>query len=153
MEENALDVWLGLLACLDCMHYEWKNCPYAWKGVYTGKEKTPTIVLEAACDKNLKIWHFNFGTAGSCNDQKVLSNLSILYGILKGTSPEVNWKLSGHAFKWPYFLTDEIYPPWAGLYKQLQLHKLKSFHILQSAKKIDVKILRDALVFFCLALR
>ncbi|XP_047948874.1 uncharacterized protein LOC125194672 [Salvia hispanica] len=41
-----------MLGNIDCMHWEWKNCPIAWKGMYTTdfKGKNPTIILEAVAD-------------------------------------------------------------------------------------------------------
>jgi hypothetical protein len=29
--------WPGMLGSLDVMHWEWKNCPVAWHGQFTGK--------------------------------------------------------------------------------------------------------------------
>ncbi|KAH9606325.1 hypothetical protein KSS87_023132 [Heliosperma pusillum] len=37
----------GMLGSIDCMHWEWKNCPTALAGQYGGRSGKPTIVLEA----------------------------------------------------------------------------------------------------------
>lgn len=46
----------GMLGSIDCMHWEWKNCPVAWHGQYArGDHKTPTIMLEAVASQDLWI--------------------------------------------------------------------------------------------------
>jgi hypothetical protein len=42
---------------MDGIHWVWKNCPSGWAGQFQGKEKTPTMVLEAVDSKILGIWH------------------------------------------------------------------------------------------------
>jgi hypothetical protein len=42
----------GMVGSLDCSHTYWKNCPKAWQGSYKGKERMPSIVLEAISDYN-----------------------------------------------------------------------------------------------------
>ncbi|XP_033137028.1 uncharacterized protein LOC103841276 isoform X2 [Brassica rapa] len=51
----------GMIGSIDCMHWEWKNCPTAWKGQYTRGSGKPTIVLEAVASHDLWIWHAFFG--------------------------------------------------------------------------------------------
>ena len=70
----------GPLECwvLDCMHWEWKNCPKAWAGMYQGRYKKPTIVLEAVATQDLRIWHAFLGMPGSSNDINVLDRLLYL---------------------------------------------------------------------------
>ncbi|XP_010500080.1 PREDICTED: uncharacterized protein LOC104777507 isoform X1 [Camelina sativa] len=51
----------GMIDSIDCMHWEWKNCPTAWKGQYTRRSGKPTIVLEAVASQDLSIWHAFFG--------------------------------------------------------------------------------------------
>ena len=36
----------GMIGSIDCMHWEWKNCPTAWKGQYSRGSGKPTIVLD-----------------------------------------------------------------------------------------------------------
>jgi len=61
LEMNNKRGWPGMLGCIDCMHWRWKNCPTAWKGVYTGHVDGPTMILEAVASEDLWIWHSFFG--------------------------------------------------------------------------------------------
>ena len=45
----------GMFSSLDCMHWEWKNCPAAYHGMYTGHVHRPTIVLEVVASYDLWI--------------------------------------------------------------------------------------------------
>jgi Plant transposon protein len=62
----------GMFGSLDCSHTFWKNCPKAWKGSFQGKDKKPSIVLEAICDYHLFFWHASYGYAGTLNDKNIL---------------------------------------------------------------------------------
>uniref|UniRef100_A0A0D3DDG5 Uncharacterized protein n=1 Tax=Brassica oleracea var. oleracea TaxID=109376 RepID=A0A0D3DDG5_BRAOL len=44
-----------MIGSIDCMHWEWKNCPTAWKGQYTRGSGKLTIVLEAVASQDLWI--------------------------------------------------------------------------------------------------
>ena len=37
----------GMIGSIDCMHWEWKNCPTGWQGAYTRRKGRPIIILEA----------------------------------------------------------------------------------------------------------
>uniref|UniRef100_A0A0D3ATT2 DDE Tnp4 domain-containing protein n=1 Tax=Brassica oleracea var. oleracea TaxID=109376 RepID=A0A0D3ATT2_BRAOL len=45
----------GMIGSINCMHWEWKNCPTAWKGQYSLGSGKPTIVLEAVASYDLWI--------------------------------------------------------------------------------------------------
>lgn len=102
----------GMLGSLDCMHLVWKNCPMAWQGTHKGKEKKPTLVLEAACDYNLWIWHYFFGCPGAMNDINVLHQSPLYHAFINGSFDKLDqpFHIGGHLFKRLYYLVDGIYP-------------------------------------------
>ena len=57
----------GMLGSIDCMHWKWKNCPAAWKSMYTGHIHESTVILEVVASHDLWIWHAFFGLPGSHN--------------------------------------------------------------------------------------
>ncbi|XP_047942920.1 uncharacterized protein LOC125189720 [Salvia hispanica] len=56
----------GMLGSIVCMHWEWKNCPTAWRGQFTSgyKGTYPTMILEAIVDHRLWIWHAHLAWRG-----------------------------------------------------------------------------------------
>ena len=113
----------GMIGCLDCMHVSWKNCPVAWQGQTTGKEKKPTIVLEAFTDYNLFFWHASFGWAGTLNDINIWDRSLLLKSFLDGTfSNEVDFefKVGDQEFTRLWLLVDGIYPEISRFVKTIQ---------------------------------
>ncbi|KAK2653767.1 hypothetical protein Ddye_013623 [Dipteronia dyeriana] len=102
-----------MLGLLDCMHWEWKNCPTAWHDTHRGHHNKPTIILEAVASKDLWIWHSFFGMAGSHNDLNVLEHSPLFDNPIHGRHTLVNYVVNIHHYTMRYFLTDGIYPRWA----------------------------------------
>ncbi|XP_021763654.1 uncharacterized protein LOC110728288 [Chenopodium quinoa] len=84
LRESNVRGFLGMLGSIDYMHWEWKNYPRAWKGMYQGRSKTVTINLEVVASKDLWIWHDFFGTLGSLNDINVLQRSPMFDDICEG---------------------------------------------------------------------
>jgi Plant transposon protein len=113
----------GMVGCLDCMHVGWKNCPKAWQGQTAGKEKKPTIVLEAMCDHNLFFWHASFGWAGTLNDINIWDRSSLLKAFLDGTwsnQVDFGFEIGGQHFDKLWIMVDGIYPELARFVKTIQ---------------------------------
>ena len=79
----------GMLGSIDCSHTTWKNCPTAWQGSYKGKEKKPSIVMEAICDYHLWFWQVSYGYAGYLNNLNILSLSPFLESLIDGSFEEL----------------------------------------------------------------
>ena len=79
----------GMLGSLDCSHTYWKNCPKAWQGSFKGKEKMPSIVLEAISDYHLFFWRVSYGYTVNLNDRTILSLSPLLDRLVDGSYQQV----------------------------------------------------------------
>ncbi|XP_009144908.2 putative nuclease HARBI1 [Brassica rapa] len=132
----------GMIGSIDCMHWEWKNCPTAWRGQYTRGSGKPTIVLEAVASQDLWIWHAFFGLPGTLNDINVLDRSPVFSDILEGRAPKVNFKVNNHTYRMAYYLTDGIYPNWATFIQSISLPqgpKAELFAHRQESTRKDVE--------------
>ncbi|XP_010468495.1 PREDICTED: putative nuclease HARBI1 [Camelina sativa] len=132
----------GMVGSIDCMHWKWKNCPTAWKGMYSRGTSKPTIVLEAVASQDLWIWHAFFGAPGTCNDLNVLDQSPVFNDIIYGRAPEVTYYVNGNEYNLAYYLTDGIYPEWATFVKSIpqpQHPKHRLFAEKQEGARKDVE--------------
>ncbi|WVZ76194.1 hypothetical protein U9M48_024185, partial [Paspalum notatum var. saurae] len=85
---------------------EWRHCPTSWKGMFTGREKHPTMILEAAASHDLWIWHAYFGLPDNCNDINVLHRSPIFSAYVQGEAPPVHFTVNGRTYDLGYYLAD-----------------------------------------------
>ncbi|EEY60029.1 uncharacterized protein PITG_21076 [Phytophthora infestans T30-4] len=131
-----------MIGSLDCMHWSWKNCPTAWAGVYRGKEKESTVILEAVASQSLWIWHAFFGVPGSSNDLNVLERSPLFDNNINGEAAQVYFEVNGAIYEIPYYLTDGIYPPWASFQQSISnpiCLKRKLYAAMQESVRKDVE--------------
>ncbi|CAL2267380.1 unnamed protein product [Prunus armeniaca] len=77
MRKSTVLEWLargfpGMIGSIDCMHWQWKNCPTAWQEKYGNRKGQKSIILEAIALFDCWVWHAFFGVTGSQNDLNVL---------------------------------------------------------------------------------
>ncbi|XP_047937576.1 uncharacterized protein LOC125185126 [Salvia hispanica] len=134
----------GMLGSIDCMHWEWKNRPAAWKGMHTSgfKAKHPRRSLEVVADYRLWIWHAYFGVAGSNNDINVLQSSPLFNDQRNGVGPAISFVANGIQHNMGYYLADGIYPNWPVFVKTIKHpigQKKSYFASRQEAARKDVE--------------
>ncbi|XP_052627138.1 uncharacterized protein LOC111891377 [Lactuca sativa] len=108
----------GMLGSIDCIHWNWRNCPLAWNCQYSSDyQGAPSLVLEAVASQNLWILHAYFGVAGSNNNVNVLDQSPIFDDLLSGKAPDAPFTVNGNEYKFGYYLTDGIYRPYSTFVK------------------------------------
>jgi hypothetical protein len=55
LKQNEARVFLDMVGSIDCMHWEWENCPTALASMYKGHKSKPTIILEVVATQDLRI--------------------------------------------------------------------------------------------------
>ncbi|XP_068313772.1 uncharacterized protein [Pyrus communis] len=88
--------FIGMIGSLDCMHWEWKNCPTTWAGQFKGRHNKPTIVLEVVASYGTWIWHAFFDAPGSNNNINVLWSSPLFDDVNNGWAPEFRYKVNGN---------------------------------------------------------
>ncbi|KAL0005283.1 hypothetical protein SO802_012844 [Lithocarpus litseifolius] len=135
-------IFPSMLGNIDCMRWKWKNCPTAWKGMYCGHIREPTIILEAVASYDLWIWHSFFGLPWSNNDINVLKRSYVFSELAEGRAPAVNYSINGYDYTIRYYLVDGIYPKWSTFVKRIPSplgDKRKLFSKAQEAYWKDVE--------------
>jgi hypothetical protein len=118
LQEDENRGFPGMLDSIDCMRWEWRNCPTSWKGRFMDRGKHPSMILEVVASHDLWIWHAYFSMPGSNNDIDVLHKSPIFPGYLRGRSTLVSFAVNGRTYNMGYYLADGIYPEWVVICSQ-----------------------------------
>jgi hypothetical protein len=134
----------GMLGSLDCMQVYWENCPYEQKGQHAGKEKKPTLALEAVADYSLWFWHHDFGFPGALNDINIWDRSELCKSFVDGTLNQLDFVflLNDEERTFLYYLVDGIYPELARFVKTIATpltKKESKFASWQEAKRKDIE--------------
>ncbi|CAL8991248.1 unnamed protein product [Prunus brigantina] len=132
----------GMIGSIDCMHWQWKNCPSAWQGDYGNRKGQKSIILEAVAGFDTWVWHAFFGVAGSQNDLNVLGQSPVFNDILRGECPSITYEVNNTVYQNGYYLADGIYPRWTTFVKSIphpRSQKEKNFAAHQEGYRKDVE--------------
>ncbi|CAL2248370.1 unnamed protein product [Prunus armeniaca] len=132
----------GMIGSIDCMHWQWKNCPSALQGDYGNRKGQKSIILEAVAGFDTWVWHAFFGVAGSQNDLNVLGQSPVFNDVLRGESPTITYQINNTVYQNGYYLADGIYPRWTTFVKSIphpRSHKENFFAAYQEGYRKDVE--------------
>ncbi|KAK9047947.1 hypothetical protein SSX86_033091 [Deinandra increscens subsp. villosa] len=140
----------GMIGSIDCKHWQWDNCPTAWKDQYTrGDQKGPTVILQAVASCDQWIWHAHFGVAGSNNNINVLQGSEIIEDYVSGKGAKASLYANGNYYPHGYLLGDGIYSEYSFIvktYKDPIDEKRKRFKVVQEAARKGIECTFGTLV-------
>lgn len=112
-KQNESRGFRGALMSIDCTHWAWAKCPKSFQGQFrNGRKDYCSVVMEAGCSPDRRIWHLFCTIPGTCNDINILDSSPLFDDILSGESPVFKYQLNGNDYSWLYYLVDGIYPAW-----------------------------------------
>ncbi|KAI5315998.1 hypothetical protein L3X38_045174 [Prunus dulcis] len=132
----------GMIGSIDCMHWQWKNCPTAWQGDYGNRKGQKSIIQEVVAGFDTWVWHAFFGVAGSQNDLNVLGQSPVFNDVLRGEALNITYEINNTIYQTGYYLADGIYPRWTTFVKTIphpRSHKQKFFARYQEGYRKDVE--------------
>jgi len=115
LTRNAERGMPGCMGCLDCSHWEWRNCPKAFAGMYKNRRGKRSVVMETVCDEDLWIWHLFVGCPGSHIDLNDMHVSPLYLSVTNGEWPPRTFSYTaiGTTRTLLYYLVDGIYPRFA----------------------------------------
>ena len=114
----------NMFASIDCMHWEWRDCPTAWNTPFAKRlYRALNIILELVASYDVWIWYAFPEMPRSINDTSVLDHSLVFNDLYQDRATKCKYFASGHGYKsytiYPMILSemDEIcenYLPWQG---------------------------------------
>ncbi|XP_073363296.1 uncharacterized protein [Aegilops tauschii subsp. strangulata] len=82
LAQNAARGFPGMLESIDCMHWAWKNCSFAWQ----------------VATQDLWILRSFFGMLGTHNDMNILQCSNVFAKLVEGHAPPMNFEVNGRHY-------------------------------------------------------
>ena len=142
MEVNAKRGFPGMMGSIDCTHWQWKNCPIAWQGMYQDRNHKRSIVAEAICGHDMYFYQVYVGLPGSLNDIAIMGQTTMQSNYMESGAIDMTYSVAGEEFTGAYFLADGIYPDFPYLVKSVAepvTQQEKLFATVQEGCRKDVE--------------
>ena len=117
LEVNAKRGFPGMMGSIDCTHWQWKNCPMVWQGMYQDRNHKRSIVAEAICGHDMYFYQAYVGLPGSLNDINIMGQTTMQSNYMESGAIDMKYMVAGEEFTGAYFLAEGIYPDFPYLVK------------------------------------
>jgi len=135
----------GMMGSIDYMHWEWDDCPRAWRRfcrIKDQKGENPTLVAEIAASHDLWIWHAFLGHLGNWNDIWLIERDGLFMDLCLCQPPKCEYMVNNRKYDTGYYVTNDVYPRSAAFVKPVPLaqdEKAKLFAQHQEMVRRDAK--------------